>query len=327
MNCTVAQESFDRLTSYWTDPSNRLKWGSVFVLPPWLKVWWQEFRPETELSLSVVRRDKKVVGIAPLQLRDGKASFVGNADVCDYLDFIIAPGEETDFFNTLLDDLQQRGINNLDLGHLRPDSAAATSLVAIAQSRKYEILLQAEEVTLELALPSTWEGYLAVLTKKQRHEVRRKLRRLYEAGNVTYLYIQAGQEEASGLTDTFLKLFSLSYGEKANFMTPRMESFFRSLAEAMAGVGLLRFGILELDKLPVAMVMGFDYNDTMYLYNSAYDPRYDYLSAGLLSKILYIEGSIKLGRGKFDFLKGAEEYKYRLGGKEIPLYNCRIAIN
>jgi len=326
MNCTVAQESFTSLTSYWTDPSSRLKWGSIFVLPPWLEVWWQEFKPEAELYLSVVRQNKEVIGIAPLRVKDGKASFVGNADVCDYLDFIIAPGEEAYFFNALLDDLCRKGINNLDLRHLRPDSTAATSLVAAAQSRKYEVLLQEEEISLELDLPSTWEGYLAMLTKKQRHEVRRKLRRLYEADNVTYQCIQVGQAEVGDLTDTFLKLFSLSWEKKANFMTPRMESFFRSLAEAMAAVGLLRFGILELDKSPVAMIMGFDYNDTMYLYNSAYDPRYNYLSVGLLSKILCIEESIKQGMKKWDFLKGTEEYKYQLGGREIPLYNCQITI-
>ena len=326
MNCTIAQESFDSLTSYWIDPSSRLKWGSVFVLPPWLKVWWQEFKPEAGLYLSVVRQDNEVIGIAPLRIENGKALFIGSADVCDYMDFIIAPGKEADFFNTLLDDLCQKGINNLDLRHLRPDSTVITNLVAIAQSRKYEVLLQEEEISLELDLPSTWEGYLAMLNKKQRHEVRRKLRRLYEADNVTYQCVQVGQAEVSGLADTFLKLFSLSWEEKANFMTPRMESFFKSLAGAMAAAGLLRFGILGLDKLPVAMIMGFDYNDTMYLYNSAYDPRYNYLSVGLLSKILCIEESIKRGKGKWDFLKGAEEYKYKLGGREIPLYSCRITI-
>ena len=327
MNCTVAQESFASLTSYWTDPNSRLNWSSVFVLPPWLKVWWQEFKPEAELYLSVVRQDKNVIGIASLQVKDGKASFVGSADVCDYLDFIIAPGKEADFFNALLDDLRQNGINSLDLGHLRADSTVVTNLVAIARSRKYEVLLQEEAVSLELDLPSTWEGYLAMLNKKQRHEVRRKLRRLYEADNVTYQCIQVGQEEVGDLTDTFLKLFSLSREEKANFMTPRMESFFRSLAGAMAAVGRLRFGILKLDKLPVAMIMGFDYNETMYLYNSAYDPRYNYLSAGLLSKILCIEESIKRGVRRWDFLKGAEEYKYKLGGREIPLSTCQITIS
>ena len=105
-----------------------------------------------------------------------------------------------------------------------------------------------------------------------------------------------------------------------------MESFFRSLARAMAGAHLLRIGSLEIDAKPVAAIMCFDYNHTVYLYNSGYDPQYGSLSVGLISKILCIKDSIQRGRRKFDFLKGTEVYKYRLGGREIPLSGCQIAL-
>jgi len=123
-----------------------------------------------------------------------------------------------------------------------------------------------------------------------------------------------------------LKLFSLSQEDKANFMTSQMESFFRLLAETMAKIGLLRVGIIEVNELQVAMIMGFDYNNTMYLYNSAYDPSYNHLSVGLLSKVLCIKESIQRGNKKWDFLKGGEPYKYHIGGKEVPLYACQIKI-
>ena len=94
----------------------------------------------------------------------------------------------------------------------------------------------------------------------------------------------------------------------------------------MTEAGLLKFGILELGKLPVAMTIYFDYHDCVYLYNSGYDPRYSSLSVGLLAKILGIKDSIQRGKKKFDFLKGGEPYKYHLGGREIPLYSCQITI-
>jgi hypothetical protein len=50
------------------------------------------------------------------------------------------------------------------------------------------------------------------------------------------------------------------------------------------------------------------------------------MGVGLISKILCIKDCIEKGRKKFDFLKGAEVYKYRLGGKEVPLHRCRITI-
>jgi len=165
-----------------------------------------------------------------------------------------------------------------------------------------------------------------MLTKKQRHEVKRKLRRLWEVDNIDYHYSEVSQGEVEASMDTFLQLFSSSREEKTKFMTTKMQTFFRSLAKTMAEIGLLRFGIIEFNKLPAAMTMGFDYHDTMYLYNSAYDPSYSHLSVGLLSKVLGLKESIKQGRGKWDFLKGDEPYKYYLRGREIPLYHCQIKI-
>ncbi|MFC1995135.1 GNAT family N-acetyltransferase, partial [Chloroflexota bacterium] len=97
-------------------------------------------------------------------------------------------------------------------------------------------------------------------------------------------------------------------------------------ADSLAKAGLLRLGILKLDLLPAAMIMCFDYNDCIYLYNSGYDPQYNSLSVGLLCKVLCIKESIQEGKKRFDFLKGDEAYKYQLGGREVPLYSCQITI-
>ena len=74
------------------------------------------------------------------------------------------------------------------------------------------------------------------------------------------------------------------------------------------------------------MIMGFDYQDAMYLYNSAYDPQFNSLSVGLLCKVLCLQHNIELGKKKWDFLKGGEPYKYRIGGEQIPLYRYQIII-
>ena len=325
MSYTITQESFDSLASCWANPSHSLRWNSLFVLPVWLKVWWQEFGAGAELHLGAIRQEEEVIGVAPLLVREGKTSLIGSADVCDYLDFIVAPGRERDFFSVLLDDLREKGINQLDLSPLRPDSTVLTYLVSIAQNRGYEVLCHPEDVSLELDLPATWEEYLGILTSKQRHEVKRKLRRLEEAGNVKYRIVEDTGATREAM-NTFLRMFAESRTDKAAFLTAQMESFFRSLADNMAEVGLLRLGILELDTQPTAMVMCVDYNDCMYLYNSGYNPQYNSLSVGLLCKVLCIKESIQEGKKRFDFLKGDETYKYHLGGGEVPLYSCQITI-
>ena len=122
MDYTITEESFDSLNSYWADSRHNLNWSSIFILPSWLRVWWQAFGVGAELYLRAVRHREKIIGIAPLSVKGNTASIIGSIDVCDYLDFIVAPDRARDFFSVLLDDLQQKRIVHLDLGHLQPDS-------------------------------------------------------------------------------------------------------------------------------------------------------------------------------------------------------------
>ena len=325
MSYSVIEDNLDGLKFYQADSQQKLHWPSVFVLPDWMQAWWQVFGAGAEMRVRTVREGDKVIGIAPLMVKDETAFFIGDTDVCDYLDFVVTPGLEKDFFNMILDDLKRSGIRRLDLKHVRPDSAVLTSLAPLAESHKYRVETRKENVSLEMDLPSTFDEYLITLNTKQRHEVRRKLRRLSEEGMIEYRFINDGAAVTATM-DTFFKMFVESRQDKANFMTEKMESFFRLLADTMARAGLLRIGVLELDRKPLAEIMCFDYNGCIYLYNSGYDPRYTALSAGLLSKVLAIKDSIEKGKSRFDFLKGAETYKYHLGGREVPLYRCQITI-
>jgi len=325
MSYSLIKQSFESLAAFWKDPSHSLEWNSVFVLPLWLEAWWRAFGAGAEEYLYAVTENEKIIGIAPLMVKDGRAGFIGSADVCDYMDFIIEPGKEQAFFQVILDHLKQAGINELYLEALRPDSAAFTHLIDVAKTQGYTTSCTLEDVSLDLELPPTWEEYLDNLSPKQRREVGRKLRRLYEAGDIEYRTLE-DPDSVKDTTDLFFRLLRDSRPAKAAFMTGQMEAFFSSIAEAMAKAGLLRMGVLSIHTLPVASIMSFDYNDSIYLYNSGYDPPHGYLSVGLLSKVFSLKDSIERGRKRYDFLKGAEEYKYRLGGREIPVYCCHIAL-
>ncbi len=243
--------------------------------------------------------------------------------MCDYQDLIVAPGREEDSCGALLDDLLKSGVNELDLAHVRPESAVMMALAPLAERRGGRVARVQEAVSYEMDLPGSFDAYIESLTTKQRHEVRRKLRRMGESGNIEYRSVTDGAD-VPPVMDKFFQMFVESRRDKAEFMTERMKAFFIRLADAMAKLGLLDLGILELDGRPVAQIMCFDYGDSVYLYNSGYDPQYTSLSAGLLSKVLAIKESIERGKACFDFLKGAEVYKGHLGGREVPLYRCKI---
>jgi CelD/BcsL family acetyltransferase involved in cellulose biosynthesis len=293
------------------------------MLPAWLKVWWQHFNAGAELFIRSVRQDGKIIGLAPLQIRGNSASFIGSTDVCDYQDFIVAPGFETEFCRAILDDLAQNGVREIHLETIRPDSIAAVHLIPMAREKGYQTDYHQTDVSADLDLPGDWDQYLARLDGKQRHEIKRKIRNLSDLGETTFREI-TGKEDGASSVDRFLQLFPESRGDKAQFMTSPMQAFFRSLSASLSETGILRFGALELSGKPLAMVMYFNYNENIYLYNSAYDPAYKSMSVGIISKALCIRNSIAQKKRRFDFLKGAEPYKQYLGGKEIKLYGGQI---
>jgi CelD/BcsL family acetyltransferase involved in cellulose biosynthesis len=295
------------------------------MLPPWITAWLQHFGAGKEPHIYQVSAGDRLLCIAPLLVEDGTARFIGSPDVCDYLDFIAAPGMHGRFFAGLAAHLREQRIVSLDLGPLRPDSAAIACCTGDAAQLACSISRADEDISYELALPADWDAYVSGLAVQQRHEVRRKLRRLEEAGRFAYRSVDA-PEAVDAAMDMFLHLFTISRPDKRAFMTAAMGAFFRSFARSMALWGLVRLGFLDIDNEPAAAVMCFDYRDTVYLYNSGFDPRFRHLNAGLLCKVLSIRDSIHRGKKVYDFLKGAEPYKQRLGGRPVPLQRCRVML-
>ena len=288
-------------------------------------MWWHHFGNGSEPYIVSIRHKDRLIGVAPLWTHGKTARLVGEGNVCDYLDFVVAPDKAHVFYGHLLDHLKREGITRLVLKQLRPDSSVFAYLIPVAEKMGCEIAFEPIEQSYELDLPRSWDSYLNVLTGKERHEIRRKFRRLHEAGHINYRTVDEFTAVRSEM-ETFLTLFKSNRADKSAFMTEQMNSFFRDLALAMAKDRIVKLSFLEIDGKPIAAVMCFDYQSTMYLYNNGYDRQYRSLSVGLLCKVLNIKESIQSGKKTYDLLKGSEPYKHRLGGKPIHLYRCDIGI-
>ena len=107
-------------------------------------------------------------------------------------------------------------------------------------------------------------------------------------------------------------------------MTAEREAFFLDAAGEAVRRGKLRLETVELDGRPVSSCLGFDYKGAFLLYNSGYDPEHSKLSVGIVSKALAIRGAIESGDSVFDFLRGSEDYKYRLGGQDRQVYRVLV---
>jgi len=81
---------------------------------------------------------------------------------------------------------------------------------------------------------------------------------------------------------------------------------------------------MEITGERVAGALCFNYGNSLSLYNSGYNPVYSALSVGLLLNALCLKEAIEDGVRYFDFMRGAEAYKYHLGARDVQLHHMVI---
>lgn len=296
---------------------------AVFYSPLWLKTWWEEFADGRELVLLGVRDGQRLVGVAPLMREGERLTLAGDTNVCDYMDVVTSEGCEEGALDAVLRAVSEEPWSELALWGVPEYSPTLTILPRLAVGLGYSAEIEQEDVCPRVELPDTFDAYVEGLDRRDRHELRRKLRRLYRSGDVLFHSCESAPEVESHLDD-FLRQHAASRHEKALFMTERMARFFRRMALTLADRNLVRLYCLEVNGVRVASVLCFDAGDELLLYNSGYDPDYASLAVGLLSKALALEQAIEQGKRRFDFLRGAEPYKYDLGGRDLAVYRCIV---
>jgi CelD/BcsL family acetyltransferase involved in cellulose biosynthesis len=321
---TTPITSFEEVRQQWQELLGRSVVNNLYITPAWQELWWGAFHNGRSLAgFYLTDAAGQLTGLASLSRWEDKFSFVGNSDTFDYNDFVIARGMEAAFFPALLDEIDSGGGRQLDLYSVGEDSPTLATLPDLARERGYAVDIAEEDVAPRIDLPATWDDYLAMLSKKDRHELRRKMRRLEGHENWRWFCV-SDPGEASERTDTFLNLMRDSDPAKAEFLTSDREDFFRKLIAATAEEGALQLFFMEMDDKPVAASLCLDYDGVRMLYNSGHDTDYRYYSVGLLLHALCLRDALERGYRCFDFLRGNEPYKYRLGGRDHHLYRITL---
>ncbi len=322
---------FDQLAAEWNQVLHRSAMDTLFLTHEWQRVWWKTLGTGELRVITFRDDDRTLVGIAPLfapPAPDGLTSLllIGCVDVSDYLDIIAARGYEEQVYAALLDTLTQPDFpawHSLDLCTLPAASPTNTIFKAMAQARGFTVEHYPHDVSPIIELPADWETYLATLDKKQRHEVRRKLRRIEEV-NAKWYVVDSAEMLDQAVLD-FIELHKKSRPDKNLFMDTRMQSFFAEMARALFAQGWLQLAFFEIEGERAAAIWNFVYNNDVLVYNSGYDStKYGALSPGIVLFAHSIQDAIAAKRRRYDFLRGNEEYKYRFGAKDTQVMELQI---
>lgn len=323
--------AFSALEPEWNVLLQRSVSDTLFLTFEWQTIWWKHLGSGELRIITMREEDGTLVGLAPLfqeTWNDGtpSLSLIGCVDVSDYLDLIVARGHEDAVYAALLETLARpdlRWPGGLHLCTLPESSPTNQRLKEMAEARGYATEWNLHDVAPVIDLPSSWDAYLETLEKKQRHEIRRKLRRVQETDHRWYPVEDPAALDRA-IAD-FAELHKASRPDKHLFMDQRMQGFFFDMARALQPRGWLQLHFLEVEGGRAASILNFVYRNDVLVYNSGYDPvKYGAFSPGIVLFAFSIQDAIGAGRRRFDFLRGDEEYKYRFGAKNTSVYELHI---
>src|SRR6478735_4763961 len=339
----AVRRAFDTVdAATWDALVARNTWATPFSRWAFHRAWWDAYganRHEVEpgdVELATKMRHADGPPLTPVP-DDAKAVFFGASYHADYATLLCAPFDVEAAAEALAaycasegDPDHPRPWDAVDLRRLRCGDPTADALVAAFGRREmgeaWTVNLEREDVCPVTTLPedATLDDYLATLGKKERHEIRRKVRRAEATGDVQLV------DSVDPLADleAFIDLHQKRWGVDGLFPdTPggaQSRVFFRRMFELFGPSGPLRLAFLTLGGRRIAAGISFEVEDALLYYNAGVDPDARELSPGVVMVERYVRRALERGLARMDFLRGDEPYKYEWGARDEPIQRLLI---
>jgi CelD/BcsL family acetyltransferase involved in cellulose biosynthesis len=356
---TAVRRAFDSIPAEtWDSLAGRTPWATPFSRHCVQRAWWDAYGATAHDQTLVVADEaapNEILGIVPLMHRhelepgdvaarttlrhqpgpalrpvpaSATAVFFGASYHADYATVLAAPadlGRVSEAIAGWLAAEDQSRWDVVDLRRLRDGDPAVDALAKALEWAAPEacwfVTREQEDVCpiVTLAPGADYEGYLATLGGKERHEIRRKVRRAEAAGEVK---LERSVNPIRDL-DAFVELHQKRWGAEGLFPPTdggaASRQFFAGLFEDCAPSGLVDLSFLTVGGRRIAAGVTFDDGEAVYYYNAGVDPDARELSPGVVMVARYIQRAIELGRSRLDFLRGDEPYKYEWGAVDSPI--------
>jgi CelD/BcsL family acetyltransferase involved in cellulose biosynthesis len=301
-------DALTALEAEWLDLCHRTPDATPFQTPMWLLPWWRAFGSD-DLTVIAARDETGLRSLAPLYvIRDEDESlglFIGTG-ISDYLDVL---GDAA----LIMPVLAGIDCQLWDLQQLRPSSTMLQTTLPDGWSENVEDQEPCPTLSINGA-GAELENLISTHFRKKIRYYRRALERL---GDV--IVETPAPDTLDDLLTAFFDLHTARWKRRnlpGVLADETAQRFHREVAPRMLAQGMLRMYATRVAGRIVAVFYGFALHGTVYYYLSGYDPDLEKLSIGTLIVAHAIEEAVRDGAATFDFLRGAEEYKYAWGATD-----------
>lgn len=304
--------------------------ATIFHSARFLARWCRHLRGDCDLRLRFVCDGDRLAGVVPevreTSGRGREVHFAGGEHVTDYLGPVSLPDDRERVVDAWFGALEAEDDWDVVVAAGLAEDAGWHELVAArARAAGFGVTGPDDDaVCPRVDLAGGWDGYLGRITGKQRHEIRRKARKLAREAGVVKLVAVDPADLHDGV-DAFVELHRTSPGEKGRFFADdEMTAFFHALADEFGADGTLRLHRLDVDGRPGAVTVSLVGGGTWGLYNSAFADDLRALAPGMVLVAELVRMAGEEGCAVFDLLRGDEAYKYRLGAEDRRLRRVEV---
>jgi CelD/BcsL family acetyltransferase involved in cellulose biosynthesis len=307
-------EGLEKVRAEWRALWRRPASATVFQSPDWLISWWRHFAPGPLICIALWRGEE-LVGIAPLYCEEGSRRLLPlGVSLSDYVDVLLADEISHEAHRALDAEIARAA----DAGEICfPDVAPNASVLGLALD-EFFASKRPGQPSPELVLGAP-DNPLDNVPAHQRQNLRtaenRARRRGCGIGDIV-------PDELPRFIPALMQLHSArqrQLGHAGLDQDARVLPFFSEAFAGLAQEGVVRAYSIACESRLIGGYLGFLHRGRAGYYLGGFDPQFAFESPGTILIGHAMRCAAAEGAHTFDFLRGAEPYKYAWGAQDRRL--------
>ena len=216
----------------------------------------------------------------------------------------------------------------VSFGFLDGTSAYHANLQAAMAARNRLTRIRPAAVSPAAELPDSWDDYLGRMSSNFRSQVRRAYRKIGGEGAPAFRSV-----DPSGAAEFVSDLIRLnrtrlqSKGRKSSAENAQFREFLSDAIPYMADRGLAWMDSIALEDEVLACALNFVHGKTVSFYMGGFEDKASRFRPGNALFAHVIQRAIERGFKRYDFLRGAEAYKYRWSAVDATMHTVVVYPN
>ena len=310
----VEKTAFEELKEIWNELLQKNEVNEVFLTYEFVTNWWNVYGQGKELLLLKVTDNNEIIGIAPLMIENKVIKFIGDPH-SDYHDFILVKNKDA-AIKEIFEYLKSIKFKEVDLYEIKENS----STLDILRRLSYKKLEEVSSICPKIPIKTYFEDYLkSQMSRDSRKKLRQKNNKFIKNNGIFRHVEDVKNSSLENFFDVHRKEWSRTK-TPSKFNYDINKEFYKEIIKNVKS----DFYVLEFDRKEIAYHLGFIYNNKFISYTTAYDIDYTEYSPGLMLFYNLIKDIFDMGLKEFDFVRGAEAYKYKFVNGEGINHRIRL---